>query len=95
MYHKIHYDLDIVYQPLPPCATIKSVKSNPVNQNYVLFRLASDGCLRSLAVNFEMLHCAPGDFIVRKGESIRELSFVVSGSLEVYSLCLGNLTASQ
>ena len=47
------------------------------------FRLASDGCLRALAVNFEMMHCAPGDFIVRKGESIRELSFVVSGSLEV------------
>ncbi len=47
------------------------------------FRLASDGCLRALAVNFEMTHCAPGDFLVRKGESIRELSFVVSGSLEV------------
>ena len=29
------------------------------------------------------MHCAPGDFIFRKGESIRELSFVVSGSLEV------------
>jgi potassium voltage-gated channel Eag-related subfamily H protein 5 len=47
------------------------------------FRLASDGCLRSLAINFDMLHSAPGDFIFRKGESIRELSFVVSGSLEV------------
>ena len=47
------------------------------------FRLASDGCLRSLAVNFDMLHSAPGDFIFRKGESITELCFVVSGSLEV------------
>eukprot|EP00095_Tigriopus_kingsejongensis_P007430 maker-scaffold443_size169656-snap-gene-0.13 protein:Tk07430 transcript:maker-scaffold443_size169656-snap-gene-0.13-mRNA-1 annotation:"potassium voltage-gated channel protein eag isoform x1" len=47
------------------------------------FRLASDGCLRALAVNFDTMHCAPGDFIFRKGESIRELSFVVSGSLEV------------
>lgn len=47
------------------------------------FRLASDGCLRALAVNFVTMHCAPGDFIFRKGESIRELSFVVSGSLEV------------
>jgi potassium voltage-gated channel Eag-related subfamily H protein len=47
------------------------------------FRLASDGCLRALAVNFDMLHSAPGDFIFRKGESIRELCFVVSGSLEV------------
>ena len=47
------------------------------------FRLASDGCLRALAINFEMIHCAPGDFLFRKGESIRELCFVVSGSLEV------------
>ena len=47
------------------------------------FRLASDGCLRALATSFEMMHCAPGDYIFRKGESIRELCFVVSGSLEV------------
>lgn len=47
------------------------------------FRLASDGCLRSLATNFKMTHCAPGDFIIRKGESITDLIFVVSGSLEV------------
>jgi potassium voltage-gated channel Eag-related subfamily H protein len=47
------------------------------------FRLASDGCLRALAVNFDMIHSAPGDFVVRKGESIKELGFVVSGSLEV------------
>jgi hypothetical protein len=30
-----------------------------------------------------MIHSAPGDFVVRKGESIKELGFVVSGSLEV------------
>ena len=47
------------------------------------FRLASDGCLRALAVGFEMIHSAPGDFIFRKGESIKELGFVASGSLEV------------
>merc|ERR1719328_17392 len=47
------------------------------------FRLASDGCLRALAVSFEMTHSAPGDFIFRKGESITELGFVASGSLEV------------
>ena len=29
------------------------------------FRLASDGCLRALATNFKMTHCAPGDFIIR------------------------------
>ena len=47
------------------------------------FRLASDGCLRSLATDFKMTHCAPGDFIIRKGELINEICFIVSGSLEV------------
>ena len=35
-----------------------------------------------------MIHSAPGDFIFRKGESIKELSFVASGSLEVRRLKL-------
>ena len=34
------------------------------------FRLASDGCLRSLATNFKMTHCAPGDFIIRSVKKI-------------------------
>ncbi|GCB62091.1 hypothetical protein scyTo_0004197 [Scyliorhinus torazame] len=47
------------------------------------FRLASDGCLRALAVEFQMIHCAPGDLIYHAGESVDALCFVVSGSLEV------------
>ncbi|XP_052007337.1 potassium voltage-gated channel subfamily H member 5-like isoform X1 [Xyrauchen texanus] len=47
------------------------------------FRLASDGCLRSLAVEFQMIHSAPGDLIFHAGESVDLLCFVVSGSLEV------------
>ncbi|XP_049452576.1 potassium voltage-gated channel subfamily H member 5 [Epinephelus fuscoguttatus] len=47
------------------------------------FRLASDGCLRSLAVEFQTTHCAPGDLIFHAGESVDTLCFVVSGSLEV------------
>ncbi|XP_069552725.1 voltage-gated delayed rectifier potassium channel KCNH5-like [Brachyistius frenatus] len=47
------------------------------------FRLASDGCLRSLAVDFQTTHCAPGDLIFHVGESVDTLCFVVSGSLEV------------
>ncbi|XP_046692124.1 potassium voltage-gated channel subfamily H member 5a isoform X2 [Silurus meridionalis] len=46
------------------------------------FRLASDGCLRSLAVEFQTTHCA-GDLIFHAGESVDTLCFVVSGSLEV------------
>ncbi|XP_051946105.1 potassium voltage-gated channel subfamily H member 5 [Xyrauchen texanus] len=47
------------------------------------FRLASDGCLRSLAVEFQTIHSAPGDLIFHSGESVDLLCFVVSGSLEV------------
>ncbi|XP_048831591.1 potassium voltage-gated channel subfamily H member 5-like [Brienomyrus brachyistius] len=47
------------------------------------FRLASDGCLRSLAVEFQTVHCAPGDLFFHAGESVDTLCFVVSGSLEV------------
>uniref|UniRef100_A0A1I8HWC0 Potassium voltage-gated channel protein eag n=1 Tax=Macrostomum lignano TaxID=282301 RepID=A0A1I8HWC0_9PLAT len=47
------------------------------------FRLASDGCLRSLAMAFATVHTAPGDLIFHQGESLDQLCFVVSGSLEV------------
>jgi hypothetical protein len=47
------------------------------------FRLASDGCLRALAMYFSMDHSAPGDLLYHSGESIDTLCFVVSGSLEV------------
>ncbi len=47
------------------------------------FRLASDGCLRALAMHFTMTHSAPGDLLYHTGESIDNLCFIVSGSLEV------------
>uniref|UniRef100_A0A1I8H9P1 Potassium voltage-gated channel protein eag n=4 Tax=Macrostomum lignano TaxID=282301 RepID=A0A1I8H9P1_9PLAT len=47
------------------------------------FRLASDGCLRSLAMSFNTVHTAPSDLIFHQGESLDQLCFVVSGSLEV------------
>lgn len=47
------------------------------------FRLASDGCLRSLAMHFQINHSAPGDLLYHTGESVDALWFVVTGSLEV------------
>ena len=47
------------------------------------FRLASDGCLRALAMHFSMAHSAPGDLLYHTGESIDSLCFIVTGSLEV------------
>ena len=47
------------------------------------FQIASDSCLRGLALEFCTMHYAPGDIIYHKGENLDELSFVVTGSLEV------------
>lgn len=47
------------------------------------FRLASDGCLRALAMHFNLSHTAPGDMLFHQGESLDSLCFIVSGSLEV------------
>ncbi|ESN98867.1 hypothetical protein HELRODRAFT_162328 [Helobdella robusta] len=52
-------------------------KQNPA------FRLASESCLRAMAVHFSMMHSAPGDVICHQGESLNSVCFVVSGSLEV------------
>lgn len=54
-----------------------------VFKEHPAFRLASDGCLRALAMEFQTAHCAPGDLIYHAGESVDSLCFVVSGSLEV------------
>ncbi|GAU95370.1 hypothetical protein RvY_06999 [Ramazzottius varieornatus] len=47
------------------------------------FRLASDGCLRALAMHFVTNHSAPGDLLFHTGESVDTLCFVISGSLEI------------
>ncbi|KAJ8002190.1 hypothetical protein DPEC_G00177250 [Dallia pectoralis] len=54
-----------------------------VFKEHPAFRLASDGCLRALAMEFQTTHSAPGDLIYHAGESVDSLCFVVSGSLEV------------
>lgn len=54
-----------------------------VFEEHPAFRLASDGCLRALAIHFNMSHSAPGDILFHSGESLDMLCFIVSGSLEV------------
>lgn len=54
-----------------------------VFEEHPAFRLASDGCLRALAMHFNISHSAPGDILYHCGESLDVLCFVVSGSLEV------------
>ncbi|KAL3307731.1 Potassium voltage-gated channel subfamily H member 5, partial [Cichlidogyrus casuarinus] len=54
-----------------------------VFMEHSVFRLASDSCLRALAVNFKTVHTAPGDLVFHQGESIDCLCFVVSGTVEI------------
>ncbi|KAJ8309419.1 hypothetical protein KUTeg_014293 [Tegillarca granosa] len=64
-------------------AITKGIDATKVFMEHPAFRLASDGCLRALAMHFNMTHSAPGDLIFHQGESLDALCFVVSGSLEV------------
>ncbi|KAI1287678.1 Potassium voltage-gated channel protein eag [Halotydeus destructor] len=71
------------YCPKDMTADICVHLNRKVFNEHPAFRLASDGCLRALAMYFTMDHSAPGDLLYHSGESIDSLCFVVSGSLEV------------
>ncbi|CAH8477340.1 unnamed protein product [Schistosoma turkestanicum] len=71
------------YCPKDMQADISVHLNRCVFNSHAAFRLASDGCRRSLAVNFQTLHTAPGDLICHQGESVDQLCFIASGTLEV------------
>nr|QQY02608.1 potassium voltage-gated channel protein eag 2 [Cryptocotyle lingua] len=71
------------YCPKDMQADISVHLNRCVFNSHPAFRLASDGCRRSLAVHFQTLHTAPGDLIFHQGESVEHLCFIASGSLEV------------
>ncbi|TGZ55247.1 hypothetical protein CRM22_010433 [Opisthorchis felineus] len=71
------------YCPKDMQADISVHLNRCVFNSHPAFRLASDGCRRSLAVHFQTLHTAPGDLIFHQGESVEYLCFIASGSLEV------------
>ncbi|KAL3313584.1 Potassium voltage-gated channel subfamily H member 5, partial [Cichlidogyrus casuarinus] len=71
------------YCPKDMQADISVHMNRSVFNNHPAFRLASDGCLRALAVNFHTLHTAPGDLVIHQGESVDQLCFIVTGSLEI------------
>ena len=71
------------YVPKDMKADICVHLNRKVFNEHPAFRLASDGCLRQLAVHFTTNHCAPGDIIHHCGESLDSLYFIANGSLEV------------
>ncbi|KAF0294050.1 Potassium voltage-gated channel protein eag [Amphibalanus amphitrite] len=79
----IDTDKVLNYCPKDMRADICVHLNRKVFNEHPAFRLASDGCLRALAVHFTMSHSAPGDMLFHTGESIDTLCYIVSGSLEV------------
>lgn len=76
-------DKVLTYCPKDMKADICVHLNRKVFNEHPAFRLASDGCLRALAMHFTMSHSAPGDLLYHTGESIDSLCFIVTGSLEV------------
>lgn len=79
----VHNSQVLNYCPKDMKADICVHLNRKVFNEHPAFRLASDGCLRALAMHFMMSHSAPGDLLYHTGESIDSLCFIVTGSLEV------------
>ncbi|XP_063720434.1 potassium voltage-gated channel subfamily H member 5-like isoform X3 [Symsagittifera roscoffensis] len=79
----VNTDKVMNYTPKDMRADLSIHLNRHILREHPAFRLASEGCLRALAINFEMHHSAPGDLLFHTGESIEELCFIASGSLEV------------
>ena len=48
-----------------------------------IFAEASQGCLKAIAMQIKPMFCAPGEYVIHKGDAISCIYFVCSGSLEI------------
>ena len=48
-----------------------------------IFKTATKGCLRALALRFKIRHYLPGHFIIKQGDEVRQLYFIAKGNIEV------------
>ena len=48
-----------------------------------VFEAATQGCLRSVALQTNRVFFGPGEVLIHKGDAIRNIYYVCSGSLEV------------
>ncbi|KAL4217368.1 Potassium voltage-gated channel subfamily H member 4 [Mactra antiquata] len=54
--------------------------------NLPIFEEATQGCLKSIALHTRRSFCAPGEFLVHKGDASNYLYLLVSGSMEVLKM---------
>ena len=48
-----------------------------------VFEHGCQGCLKSIALGIRSMFCAPGEFLVHKGDTINYIYFLVNGSMEI------------
>ena len=48
-----------------------------------IFENASHGCLKAIAMQIKSMFCAPGEYLIHKGDAISYVYFVCNGSMEI------------
>src|SRR6218665_223767 len=48
-----------------------------------IFETASGGCLKAIAMQVKPMFCAPGEYILHKGDAISAIYFLCNGSMEI------------
>ena len=48
-----------------------------------IFEDASQGCLKAVSMKIKSMFCAPGEYVLHRGEIINYVYFVCNGSLEI------------
>lgn len=48
-----------------------------------IFETATQGCLKSISLQIRKNFCAPGEYLVHKGDAINYEYFMCSGSMEI------------
>lgn len=51
--------------------------------NLPIFEAASQGCLKLLSLHIRNNFCAPGEFLVHKGDALSYIYYLCNGSMEV------------
>ena len=48
-----------------------------------LFKSASQGCMKAIALQVKSMFCAPEEYLVHTGDTITYIYFVCNGSMEI------------
>lgn len=64
---------------------MKQVAYHPVTDNILMFLLlvCFQGCLKLLSLHIKANFCAPGEYLIHKGDALNYIYYIFNGSMEV------------